>query len=52
MIGELLQPAHLLIIAAVLFFFFGGRWFALLGRSFNLALRNFRSSIRGSTQNK
>jgi len=44
MFGELLQPTHLLILAAILILLFGGRWFATLGNGFRDAIRNFRSS--------
>jgi len=42
MLSELLQPTHLLIIAAILLLLFGGRWFAKLGTGFRDAVRNFR----------
>lgn len=44
MIGTLLQPVHLIVILAVLILFFGGRWFADLGKGFAAAVRNFRRS--------
>lgn len=46
MFAELLQPTHLLFIAAVLLFLFGGRWFAAMGTAFKDAIRNFRESSR------
>jgi Sec-independent protein translocase protein TatA len=48
MFGALLQPAHLLIIVAILVLFFGGRVFADLGKGFAGAVRNFKSSVRSS----
>jgi hypothetical protein len=38
MIEQLLQPTHILVLALVLIFFFGGRWFAALGNGFRDAL--------------
>ena len=46
MFAELLQPTHLLIIAAILVLFFGGRWFATLGIGFKEAIRNFRDASK------
>jgi Sec-independent protein translocase protein TatA len=43
--AELLQPTHILIIAAVLLLFFGGRWFARLGGGFRDAVHNFRNAM-------
>lgn len=48
MLTELLQPTHLLIIAVILLFFFGGRWFAKLGIGFREAVRNFRAANKMS----
>jgi Sec-independent protein translocase protein TatA len=42
MLAELLQPTHLIIVAALLVLLFGGRWFANLGNGFRDAVRNFR----------
>lgn len=42
MLAELLQPSHVIVLAMVLLFFFGGRWFARLGTGFKDAVRNFR----------
>ena len=41
---ELLQPQHLMLIAAIVILFFGGRWFARLGSGFRDAVRNFRNA--------
>jgi TatA/E family protein of Tat protein translocase len=48
MIGSLLQPAHVILILAVLVLLFGGRWFANLGKGFAAAVRNFKRSARSS----
>ena len=45
MIAELLQPTHLIVIAAILILLFGGRWFARLGTGFRDAIRNFRNAV-------
>jgi Sec-independent protein translocase protein TatA len=45
MVAELLQPTHLIIIAALLLLLFGGRWFATLGTGFRDAIRNFRNAV-------
>jgi Sec-independent protein translocase protein TatA len=50
MFAELLQPTHLILLVAVLFLVFGGRWFTSWGRGFKDAIRNFRSSIRQPKQ--
>lgn len=47
MLSELLQPSHLAVIGAVVFLFFGGRWFARAGHGFRDAIRNFRAGLRG-----
>jgi Sec-independent protein translocase protein TatA len=46
MLAELLQPMHMLLIAAILILLFGGRWFAALGTGFRDAVRNFRDAHR------
>jgi Sec-independent protein translocase protein TatA len=46
MLGTLLQPSHLIILAVVCIFFFGGKLFANLGRGFASGIRNFKESIR------
>lgn len=48
MIGSLLQPWHLIVLLALLAFFFGGRWFSNLGKGFSEAVRNFKESKRSS----
>lgn len=48
MLAELLQPSHLILIGAVIFLFFGGRWFARAGHGFRDAIRNFRVAIRST----
>jgi Sec-independent protein translocase protein TatA len=44
MLGNLLQPVHLIILLLVLLLFFGGRSFANLGKGFASAVRNFKRS--------
>jgi mttA/Hcf106 family len=46
--GSMLQPAHLIILLAILFFLFGGKWFSELGKGFASAVRNFRQSKKSS----
>jgi len=46
MIETLFQPLHLIIIAAIVLLFFGGRWFASLGQGFSAAIQNFRRAVR------
>jgi Sec-independent protein translocase protein TatA len=46
MIGALLQPAHLIILAVICVFLFGGRLFANLGKGFAAGVRNFKDSVR------
>ena len=48
MLAEMLQPTHLLIVGAILVFFFGGRWFKRLGYGFRDAVRNFRNAGNAS----
>jgi hypothetical protein len=48
MLAELLQPSHLAVIGAVVFLFFGGRWFARAGHGFRDAVRNFRAGLRST----
>jgi Sec-independent protein translocase protein TatA len=48
MIGSLLQPWHLILLIAVMVFFFGGKWFSNLGKGFAMAVRRFRDSARSS----
>ena len=48
MLAELLQPTHMLVIAAILVLCFGGRWFATLGTGFRDAVRNFRDADRAN----
>jgi Sec-independent protein translocase protein TatA len=48
MIGSLLQPAHVIVILAILVLLFGGRWFAGLGKGFAAAIHNFKRSKRSS----
>jgi len=47
MLSELLQPSHVIVIAAVVILFFGGRWFSRAGYGFRDAVRNFRAGVRG-----
>jgi len=51
MLSELLQPSHLLVIAAIVLLFFGGRWFSRAGRGFRDAVRNFRVGFRSGKPN-
>lgn len=44
MVGSLLQPAHIVLLLALLILLFGGRWFANLGKGFAAAVRNFKRS--------
>lgn len=46
MLAELLQPWHLILILAIAFLFFGGRWFASAGHGFRDAVRSFRESLK------
>lgn len=48
MIAELLQPSHVIVILAIVFLLFGGRWFARAGHGFRDAIRNFRTAIRST----
>jgi TatA/E family protein of Tat protein translocase len=50
MIGSLLQPAHIIVILAILVLLFGGRWFANLGKGFAAAVRNFKRSMSSSNR--
>lgn len=45
--GELLTPAHLMVIAVVAFFVFGARKLPDLGKGLGEGLRGFRDGIRG-----
>lgn len=44
MFSELLQPLHLVLIAAIVILLFGGRWFARFGSGFRDATRSFRKA--------
>jgi Sec-independent protein translocase protein TatA len=48
MLGALLQPSHLILLAVVCLFFFGGKLFANLGKGFATGIRNFKDSMRSS----
>ena len=50
MLGSFVQPTHLLILFVIVFFLFGGRLIANLGKGFAGAVRNFKNSIRSSTK--
>jgi sec-independent protein translocase protein TatA len=47
MFDELLQPTHLLVLLAVVLFFFGGKKLPELGKGLGDGLRGFRDGIRG-----
>jgi hypothetical protein len=48
MLGALFQPAHLIILAIICIFLFGGKLFANLGKGFAAGIRNFKNSTRPS----
>jgi sec-independent protein translocase protein TatA len=47
MLGELLQPTHLLLILAVMLLVLGPKRLPEAGRGLGQGLREFRQSIRG-----
>jgi sec-independent protein translocase protein TatA len=48
--GDLLQPTHLLIIAIVLLVLFGGKRLPELGKGLGEGLRGFREGLKGTTE--
>jgi sec-independent protein translocase protein TatA len=48
--GDLLQPTHLLIIAVVLLVLFGGKRLPELGKGLGEGLRGFREGLKGTTE--
>ena len=48
MVESLLQPTHLVVLACLIVLFFGGKWFANLGKGFAEAMRNFKRSSNPS----
>jgi sec-independent protein translocase protein TatA len=47
--GDLLQPWHLILIAAVAFLLFGAKRLPELGKGLGEGLKGFREGIRGIT---
>lgn len=47
--GDLLQPWHLLVLAAVAFLLFGAKRLPELGKGLGEGLKGFREGIRGIT---
>jgi sec-independent protein translocase protein TatA len=47
--GELLTPTHLAVVAAVAFLLFGAKKLPELGKGMGEALRGFRDGIKGLT---
>ena len=47
MIGDILQPTHLLLILLVVFLVLGPKRLPAAGRSLGQGLREFRASIQG-----
>ena len=47
--GELLTPAHLMVIAVVAFVLFGSKKLPELGKGIGEGLRGFRDGISGTT---
>lgn len=47
--GELLTPAHLMMVTAVAFVLFGAKRLPGLGKGIGEGLRGFRDGIRGIT---
>ena len=47
--GELFQPMHLLIIAVIVIFLFGGRKLPELGKGLGEGLRSFKEGMKGVT---
>ena len=47
--GELFQPMHLIIIAVIVIFLFGGRKLPELGKGLGEGLRSFKEGMKGIT---
>ena len=47
--GELFQPMHLIIIAVIVIFMFGGRKLPELGKGLGEGLRSFKEGMKGVT---
>jgi sec-independent protein translocase protein TatA len=47
--GELLTPAHMIVVAVAVFVLFGGRTLPELGKGFGEGLRKFKNGIKGLT---
>jgi sec-independent protein translocase protein TatA len=47
--GELLTPTHMIVVAVVAFVLFGGRKLPELGKGFCEGLRGFKDGIKGLT---
>lgn len=47
--GELLQPTHLLFIAAIAILLFGGKKLPELGKGLGEGLRGFKEGVKGIT---
>jgi sec-independent protein translocase protein TatA len=48
--GELFQPTHLMIIAAVALLLFGGKKLPELGKGLGEGLRGFKDGMKGVTE--
>ena len=48
--GELFQPMHLIIIAVIVIFLFGGRKLPELGKGLGEGLRSFKDGMKGVTE--
>ncbi|MGA2850334.1 MAG: twin-arginine translocase TatA/TatE family subunit [Terracidiphilus sp.] len=48
--GELLTPTHLMVVAAVVIIFFGGKKISELGKGLGEGLRGFRDGMKGMTK--
>ena len=47
--GELFQPTHLIILAVIVVFLFGGRKLPELGKGLGEGLRSFKEGMKGVT---
>jgi sec-independent protein translocase protein TatA len=49
MLDNLFTPGHLVVLFAIVLFFFGGKRLPELGKGLGEALRGFRDGIKGLT---